>query len=237
MSIEQDIDYGDRYRAWHEARTKGTTKSTFHEWTEDGKRDRRLLAKSTGWGTGLNTRKVVMGLNTESMVNITAESGIIPIVMGTPGIQPPPVLKGNGTEALPPTPQPSQLGRVDEDLSLLASPDLSPRLLDNSTLSDKDFIETNYDATSSEEKVPSLPQSEGSNGEAGLSPQERTTARATTETPEETMTPPSTEEATPVDVEVNRRTADRDTPPKVNLLQEALIPTVNLDANATQPGG
>jgi hypothetical protein len=31
MSIEQDIDYGDRYRAWHDARTKGTTKSTFHE--------------------------------------------------------------------------------------------------------------------------------------------------------------------------------------------------------------
>ena len=142
MSIEQDIDYGDRYRAWHDAKVKGTTKSTFQEWTEDGKRDRRLLSKSTGWDTGLNARKVVMGLNTESIVNITAENGIIPIVTGAPGIQPPPVLEGNGTEALLSTPQPSLQGRVDEDLSLLASPDLSPRLLDNSTLSDKDFIET-----------------------------------------------------------------------------------------------
>jgi hypothetical protein len=107
MSIEQDIDYGNRYRAWHDAKVKGTTKSTFQEWTEDGKRDKRLLAKSTGWGTGLNTKKVVMGLNTESMVNITAEDGIIPIATGTPGIQPPPVLEGNGTEALLSTPQPS----------------------------------------------------------------------------------------------------------------------------------
>ncbi len=219
MSIEQDKDYGDRYRAWHDSRVKGTTNSTFQEWTEDGKRDRRLLSKQTGWGTGLNTKKVVMGLNAESIVNITAENGIIPIVTGAPGIQPPPVLEGNGTEALLSTPQPSQQGRVDEDLSLLASPDLSPRLLDNPTLSDKDFIETNYDATSSEENVPPLPQPEGSNGEAGLSPPERTTARATTETPEGTMTPPSTEEATPVDAEVNRRTADRNTPPEVNLMQ------------------
>jgi hypothetical protein len=40
------------------------------------------------------------------------------------------------------------------------------------------------------------------------------------------MTPPSTEEATPVDAEVNRRTAGKNTPPVVNLMQGALIPTI-----------
>jgi hypothetical protein len=109
---------------------------------------------------------------------------------------------------------------VDEDLSLLASPDLSPRLLDNSTLSDTNFIETNYDATSSEEKMPAQP--EGSNGEAGLTPPECTTARATTETPDGTMTPPSTEE---VDADVNHLAAGRGTPPEINPLQGALIQT------------
>ncbi len=73
-----------QFKKWSNQSAKGYTTANFQTWDEaEVARDKRLLAKSIGWGRGIGPTKVVMTKTTEEEVNLTAADGIKPILVET----------------------------------------------------------------------------------------------------------------------------------------------------------
>jgi hypothetical protein len=163
---------------------------------------------------------VVMTKSAEDEVNLTAADGITPILIGTTEALPPRAAEDPGKEALPSTPEPAKEDTImagpaqstpeagpKEDSFPSSTPELSTDLLDKDG---PDDFELNYNRTSSDENVG------GGRDEEGSAPQEDSVAGADPNTPEGTMTPPSSADTIPQDVFNNQPTAIRQMPIQIN---------------------
>jgi hypothetical protein len=160
-----------------------------------------------------------MTKSAEDEVNLTAADGITPILIGTTEALPLRAAEPPGTEALPLTPEPAKEDAImaepaqstpeagpEEEPFPASTPDSSTDLLDKDG---PDDFELNYNGTSSDENV-------GGRDEEGSAPQEEIVAGADPNTPEGTMTPPSSADTTPQDVFNNQLTAIRQLPIQIN---------------------
>ena len=210
----------EQFREWSDQKAKGYTTSDYQTWVKERARDKRLLAKSIGWGRGVGPKKVVMTKSAEDEVNLTAADGITPILIGTTEALPLRAAEPPGTEALPLTPEPAKEDAImaepaqstpeagpEEEPFPASTPDSSTDLLDKDG---PDDFELNYNRTSSDENVG------GGRDEEGSAPQEDSVAGAGSNTPEGTMTPPLPADTTPQDNLNNQHTAIRQMPSQIN---------------------
>jgi hypothetical protein len=72
----------EQFREWSDQKVKGYTAAHYQTCVEERARDKRPLSKSIGWVRGLNAKKVIMKKSIEVEANLTADDGVLSILLG-----------------------------------------------------------------------------------------------------------------------------------------------------------